>query len=189
MDAGHVVLNAQRLGSRRRAFVLDLQAGKPTPLTPEGVRAVPGSLVGERLIGFGPEGSLAWYALAGGQGEPIAARVPRGAYPIQASTDRRFLFVGEEGVPGRIDRLDLATGQRIPWKTLKPEDPAGVYGVSEFKVAPDGQAYAYSYLRTLQDLYRGGLAVAGDSLVQASPPTAIASARLDAGDLGPDSRG
>jgi hypothetical protein len=63
--------------------------------------------------------------------------VPKGAYPIQASTDGRVLFVGEDGVPGRIDRLDLATGQRIPWKTLKPEDSAGVYVVTDFRVTPD----------------------------------------------------
>ncbi|HUL79769.1 MAG TPA: serine/threonine-protein kinase [Vicinamibacteria bacterium] len=152
-DAGHVVFNAFRPGSRERAFVLDLHAGKPTPVTPEGVLAVPGSLVGGRIIAYGPDGSLAWYPLAGGEREPIAARVPEGAHPILASTDRRVLFVGEDGVPGRIDHLDLATGQRIPWKTLRPEDPVGVFGVSDFRVTPDGQAYAYGYMRNLQDLY------------------------------------
>jgi serine/threonine protein kinase len=152
-DTGHVVFNAFRPGSRARAFVLDIQAGKPTAVTPEGVLAVPGSLVGGRFIAYGLDGSLAWYPLAGGEPEPITARAPNGANPIQASTDRSFLFVGEEGVPGRIDRLDLATGQRIPWKTLQPEDPVGVFGVSDFRVTPDGQAYAYSYGRLLQDLY------------------------------------
>jgi hypothetical protein len=29
----------------------------------------------------------------------------------------------------------------------------GVFGVSDFRVTPDGQAYAYSYGRLLQDLY------------------------------------
>jgi hypothetical protein len=152
-DAGHVVFNAVKPGNRPRAFALDLEAGKPTPVTPEGVLAVPGSLVGGRFIGYGLDGSLAWQPLAGGETQPIAARVPPGARPILASTDRRFLFVGEEGVPGRIDRLDLLTGQRIPWKTLTPEDPVGVYFVWNFRVTPDGQAYAYSYGRMLQDLY------------------------------------
>jgi hypothetical protein len=152
-DPSHVVFNAFIPGSRGRAFVLDLQAGKPTPLTPEGVSAVPGSLVGGRFIAQGPDGALAWYPLAGGEPEPMSARVPRGVNPIQTSADRRFLFVGEDGVPGRIDRLDLATGQRIPWKTLKPEDPAGVWLVFNLEVTPDGQAYAYSYGRFLQDLY------------------------------------
>jgi hypothetical protein len=153
-DAGHVVFNAVKPGSRPRVFVLDLRGGDSTSVTPEGVLAVPGSLLAGRFMGFGlVDGSLAWYALAGGEPEPMAARVPRGTYPVQAGTDRRVLFVGEPGVPGRIDRLDLATGQRIPWKTLKPEDPAGVYIVENFTVTPDGQAYAYSYQRYLQDLY------------------------------------
>ena len=152
-DAGHVVFNAARPGGRRRAFVLDLQAGKPTPVTPEGEFAVPGSLVGGRFIAYGPDGSLGWYPLAGGGREPITVRVPQGAHPVQTSADKRFLFVAEEGVPGRIDRLDLATGRRIPWKTLRPEDPAGVYVVQSMEVTPDGQAYAYAYQRYLQDLY------------------------------------
>jgi hypothetical protein len=152
-DASHVMLQAFKTGSRLRTFVLDLQTGTPTPVTPEGVLAVPGSLVGRRFIGYGPDGSLAWYPLAGGAPEPIAARVPMGCAPIVASANRRFLFVGEGGVPGRIDRLDLATGQRTSWKTLRPEDPVGLFDVSDFRVAPDGQAYAYGYMRNLQDLY------------------------------------
>ena len=79
--------------------------------------------------------------------------MPRGTYPIQASADKRFIFVGERGVPGRIDRLDLTTGRRIPWKTLKPEDPTGVFMVEDFQVSPDGAAYAYCYERYLQHLY------------------------------------
>src|SRR5262249_12830380 len=150
-DGGHVVVNAAQRGELRRSFLIDLQAGKSTPVTPEGDLAVPGSLVSGRILAYEPAGSLAWFPLAGGPLEPIAARVPRGSDPLQTSTDRRFLFIGQEGVPGHIDLLNLATGQRIPWKTLKPEDPTGLYGVQSFRVTPDGQAYAYSYARYLQD--------------------------------------
>jgi hypothetical protein len=104
------------------------------------------------------------HVLAGGllplrkatRSRPPAVSLPRtreGSQPVQTSTDKRFLFVGDAGVPDRIDRLDLATGQRIPWKTLRPEDPASVYVVQSMEVTPDGQAYAYRYQRYLQDLY------------------------------------
>jgi hypothetical protein len=56
-------------------------------------------------------------------------------------------------VPGRIDRLDLATGQRVSWKVLRPEDSAGVFLVDSFVVTAVGEAYAYSYQRFLQDLF------------------------------------
>ncbi len=152
-DGGHVVFNAAKPGARQRAFVLDLQSGKSTPVSPEGTLAVPGSLRDGAVIGYAVDGTLAWYPLAGGEPRPIAARAPAGTRPVQTSADRRFLFVGEEDVPGRIDRLDLTTGRRIPWKTLKPEDPAGIYLVGGFEVTPDGEAYAYAYDRVLQHLY------------------------------------
>ena len=56
-------------------------------------------------------------------------------------------------VPGRLDRLDLTTGRRTAWKTLMPEDPAGVVDVQRPVVTPDLSAYAYSYARYLQDLF------------------------------------
>jgi hypothetical protein len=152
-DVGHAVFNAARLGGRQRAFVLDLRSGKSTPVSPEGTLAVPGSLSDGAVIGYALDGTLAWYPLAGGEPRPIAARAPGGTHPVQTSADRRFLFVGEDGVPGRIDRLDLTTGRRMPWKTLKPEDPAGVYLVGTFTVTSDGEAYAYGYDRYLQHLY------------------------------------
>jgi hypothetical protein len=152
-DGGRVVFNATRPGGRHRAFVLDLQAGRPTPVTPEGTLAVPGSLAGDHLIAYGPDGTLAWYPLTAGEPRPIPARVPPEAHPVQTSADRRFLFLGVRGVPGHIDRLDLATGRRIPWKTLEPEDPTGVFVVGGFQVTPDGEAYAYAYQRYFHDLY------------------------------------
>jgi hypothetical protein len=79
--------------------------------------------------------------------------LPPSTSAIRASADGRFLFLCEDGVPGHIDRLELSTGRRIPWRTLQPEDPAGFVGAMSFAVTPDGAAYAYRYLRFLQDLY------------------------------------
>jgi len=123
-----------------RAFVLDLPAGKSTAVTPEGILAVPGSLDSGRFLAYAPDGSLARYLLTGGDPWSIAARVPPDAQPVQTSADRRFLFLGVVGVPGHIDRLDLATGRRIPWKTLKPEDPTGAFDVGSPQDSPDGEA-------------------------------------------------
>jgi len=66
---------------------------------------------------------------------------------------REVHFLGESGVPGRLDRFDIATGRRIPWRVLQPDDPAGFVGVLGIAVTPEGAAYAYRYLRFLQNLY------------------------------------
>ena len=79
-------------------------------------------------------------------------------YPIRASADGRSLFVDCGGVPRRIERLDLSSGRRTPWKTLLPEDSTGVTGIEFVFLTPDGQGYAYGYGRYLQDLFVvGGL--------------------------------
>jgi hypothetical protein len=73
---------------------------------------------------------------------------------IRASRDGRFLFVYEDGpVPINVQQLDLVTGKRTLWKTLRPDDPAGIAYMSNVFIAPDEQAYAYQYGRFLQDVY------------------------------------
>ena len=53
----------------------------------------------------------------------------------------------------RIDRLDLATGRREPWKEILPADATGVVRVSSVFLAPDGSFYVYAYSRVLSNLY------------------------------------
>jgi hypothetical protein len=49
--------------------------------------------------------------------------------------------------------VDVATGRRTLWKTLRPPDAAGVYSIDQLKVTPSGDAYFYTYSRTLSELY------------------------------------
>jgi hypothetical protein len=76
----------------------------------------------------------------------------------QKSLDGRFLFVHRGGeMPARVFRLEISSGKKELWRTLMPADAAGV---PEISVVPttSGEAYAYSYVRTLSDLYLvGGL--------------------------------
>jgi hypothetical protein len=153
MDPTHVLLNGAEPDRPQRTFALDLGGGRPVAVTPENTTAVPGTPGDGSLIGVGPDGALVRYPLGGGEPQPLAVRLPEETCAIRASADKRFLFLAEPGMPGRIDRFELATGRRIPWKILQPEDPAGLVGVHGIAVTPDGAAYAYRYLRFLQDLY------------------------------------
>ena len=56
-------------------------------------------------------------------------------------------------LPARIELLDVATGERRPWKELKPPDPTGVLTIGPVVMTADGSAYVYSYRRLLDDLY------------------------------------
>jgi len=45
----------------------------------------------------------------------------------------------------KIDKLDLRTGRREPFKTLTPPDVTAFAGLYVGRIAPDGKAYVYSY--------------------------------------------
>jgi len=57
------------------------------------------------------------------------------------------------GIPLPIDLLDVATGKRHRWRELTPPDPAGVAVTGPVRLSADGQAYAYSYRRQLDELF------------------------------------
>ena len=48
--------------------------------------------------------------------------------------------------------MDVATGQRTPWKELATPDPVGVQ-IRNAVITPDGKWYAYSYQRDIATLY------------------------------------
>ena len=50
-------------------------------------------------------------------------------------------------------RLRIATGERLHWKTLAPQDPIGVNSITGVVIADDERSYAYSYRRVLSDLF------------------------------------
>ena len=154
LDTSHVLVFASGPDQHQRTYKIDIEGGEPVPVLPENIVAVPDSLNNRSVLGVTPgDGKLAWYPLGGGEPRPISALRPPDTLPLGVSRDGRFLFVGEKGVPGRIDRIDLETGRRLPWKSLLPEDSAGVVMVAKFSVAADGNGYAYNYWRYFQDLY------------------------------------
>jgi dipeptidyl aminopeptidase/acylaminoacyl peptidase len=52
-----------------------------------------------------------------------------------------------------IDRIEVATGRRLPWKELRPVDPAGAWMIGRALVTPDGRSYAYSVGSSLRELF------------------------------------
>jgi hypothetical protein len=65
-----------------------------------------------------------------------------------------FYVAAREGpVNLSLFRLDPATGQRQFWRRLLPSDPARVREIADLYIAPDAQAYGYSYYRLLSQVY------------------------------------
>ena len=158
VGARAVGFSAGEPGRPRRSFWLDLPGGQPRAVTPEGVLAVRGLLPDGSVLGVGVDGSLALYALAGGDPRALPWRLQPGPlgsawHTLQVSGDGRFVYVRDGCVPAQIDRVEILTGRRVPWKTLAFGDRAGIGAIYPPYITPDGTAYAYSYGEWLHDLY------------------------------------
>ena len=153
-DGRHVLFNGIEPGHGSRAYVLDLPAGKPRPVTAEGVYPAPGHTVspdGSRFVATGPSRALGIYPLAGGSPVPLPGARP-GEFASRWTKDGRGVYVYKPELPGRIDVVDVATGERRLWKEVVPPDPAGVSQIEPFVVSEDGSVFLYSYRRLLDEL-------------------------------------
>jgi serine/threonine protein kinase len=70
----------------------------------------------------------------------------------EAPGEERVLERNPSELPFRVFRVEVATGRREPWKTITPQDPAGIFN-ADLMLAPDGKSYAYNAKRSLSDLY------------------------------------
>ena len=88
---------------------------------------------------------------AGGRGNSILSGTDEVICGL--SGDWQELAGSDAGVPRKIDRVEIATGRREPWKEIYPADLPGVQGIPIVRFSADGKSYAYSTLRVLSDLY------------------------------------
>jgi hypothetical protein len=80
-------------------------------------------------------------------------RLEEGVELVQWSADERSLYVRHgTGERVRVERMDLETGHREPWRELVP-DPTGGAAILPLVMTPDAKAYAYTYLRNASQLY------------------------------------
>ena len=154
-DGKQILFTASEPGHGSRLYFQDLSGGKPRAISPEGYRSFSRGISpdGKLVAVRGPDQRLYLYPVAGGEPSAIPGLTAEDT-PTGWSADGRFLYVyRRRELPGKVYRLDIATGQKELWKELMPFDAAGVVSISPPLIAPDGKAYAYAYIRTLSDLY------------------------------------
>jgi len=72
---------------------------------------------------------------------------------VHWSADGHHLFLqNPEGATIKISRLDLATGHKEPWQTLKVPEPGAEF-IGAFALSADGKACAFSFQHDLANLY------------------------------------
>jgi serine/threonine protein kinase/dipeptidyl aminopeptidase/acylaminoacyl peptidase len=138
-----------------RLYVQDVDGGAPRAITPEGVSATQWVISpdGKLIAAVGPDQNGYLYPVEGGDPRPIRG-FPQGNTPVSWSADGRSLFTYRSGdLPAKIFRLDLATGEKQPWREIMPSDSAGITDIGPILITPDSKSYVYEYGRTLSDLY------------------------------------
>jgi serine/threonine protein kinase len=154
-DGKRIVFTAIEGSPGARGYVQDVETGNMRPITPARV------LMPEKAAT--PDGKSVlvsldgkWFLYPVDGGEPRAISVlGTDDNPQQWSADGRFLYVtrGRGEPPVAIERLDVTTGRREPWKTLAPSDLVGVEFLDPPVITSDGRGYCYSYARRYQELY------------------------------------
>jgi serine/threonine protein kinase len=154
-DGKHIVFQGTEPGHRTRLYTSDLDGGPPKALTPEGysTEGAPASPDGKYYPAACLDLKPCLIPLSGGEPRQIpGVTITDG--PAQWSEDSRSLYMYQVGaLPSTVERVDIATGKRTPWKTLAPADLAGVHGVTVVRMTPDARVCLYSYIRTFSDLY------------------------------------
>ena len=154
-DGKRVAIQGHEPGHGDRLYVQDLADGKMKPISPEGVGLAGAGVTpdGRYLTGVSPDRKPVLCALENGQCTAIQG-VEAGDISIRWSSDGGTLYVYPRAeIPCRIFAVDVQSGKRKPWKTVMPNDPAGITSVSPVLMTPDTQYYVYGYSRFLSDLY------------------------------------
>ena len=152
-DGKRIVINGNEPGRPGRTYVVDVNGGKPKPVTPEGIYATLPSPDGKFLAGETPDYKLDLFPLDGGPAHHIPDVEP-GYVLAQWSADSKALYVYRTGeVPLKVQRLDIATGKMKPVRELVPVDLGGVVSIAPVITNLDASEFAYSYYQTLSVLY------------------------------------
>jgi Tol biopolymer transport system component len=153
-DSKTIFLLGWQEGQGARIYRQDLSEQIPRPLTAElaggsGLVLSPDG----RSLALMDDGTVRLFSIEG----MLLRTVPgdfSGQTLIGWTADGRALYSYRvTDLPGRIYRLDLATGELKVLREMLPADPAGIWRIHPVRITPDGGSYAYTYTRRVGDLY------------------------------------
>ena len=146
-DSKRIVFPATRQGHTARCFIQSIDGGAASPVTPEGITACEPS-----PDGLSVEGGGSIYPLDGGPPRAIPGLFPGETF--EWTSDPRFGYAFQvKQPPVTVYRLNVLTGQRQPFREIRPADMTGLGPITHVLFSADGRAYVYGYARCLSELY------------------------------------
>ncbi|HTI37760.1 MAG TPA: protein kinase [Vicinamibacterales bacterium] len=150
-DGKQLLMCGAESGKQARCYVLPIAGGTPQPVTPEGIRAAWPAPDGRTLLVHGTAG---YEVLTIGSAAHSPARGFEAADAVIGWNDDRSIAVSaNNGVPARIDRVDIETGARTHLRDISPPDNGGVYELMVTQWTDGGRSYVYHFGRTLDVIF------------------------------------
>ena len=153
-DGQHIVFLGHAGKGSVRVYVQDVGGGEPRAVSPEGTRLahIVVSPDGRFIALPGPGFRVTLYPIEGGAPRPLASAEAGEGVVVWGSDGGSIYVYRRFETPARVFKIDVATAKRALWKTIAPADRAGLVGIDNFVMTPDGRSYAYSYERILTSL-------------------------------------
>jgi eukaryotic-like serine/threonine-protein kinase len=142
-----------------RFYIQDTEGGLPRPITPGISDRLPYyechriSPDGKLIFARDTNGKAWFYPLAGGEPKAAPGWSPDDIWITWSADGRSTYAYHDQRTFVAVYRLDVATGRRSLVATLAPNDAAGVTSFISVALTPDGKSYAYSFDRTLSELF------------------------------------
>lgn len=154
-DGESVVFGGGQRDRNLRVWIGDLRGGPPRPITPEGFvsRGALASIPARLIVAGCPPLTMCAYPFDGG--EPRRLDGLASSVPLSVDGSGTGLLMRPRGrrFPVPVERLDLRTGERTPWRDVAPSDLVGAGTLAELIQSGDGRSFAYGLERRLSELY------------------------------------
>jgi Tol biopolymer transport system component len=152
-DGKTVLICGNEPGKETRFYVQEIGGGAPRPVTREGTRDGCLSPDGTLILARGSGGTYSLYPIAGGEPRPVPGLAEADVVAQWSTDGRSVLAYRRAEIPCRLERVDIATGQRSLFKELAPADRAGLLSMREIFVTDDLRSYAYTTYYQVSSLF------------------------------------
>jgi Tol biopolymer transport system component len=159
-DGRRIWFMAEHPTQGRRAWVQELDGGKPRAFTPPGIATPLLSSDGRFLCAIAADGAWYVYSTETAKSYKVVGLLP-GERPTQWTADGNLLYVrsanelrpGESAITTRVHRLDPRTGRRELWKEIRPINPSAGGAIGRILFSADGKTCVYTHHRYSSDLF------------------------------------
>jgi Tol biopolymer transport system component len=152
-DGKRVLIGGNQPGKDTRFYLQDISGGVPRPVTPEGTRDGWLSPDGRLVLAKGPAGAYSLYPIAGGEPRAVPGVVETDVVAHWSADGRSVLAYRRAEIPCRLERVDLATGERRLFREIVPSDRAGLLSLRGVFVTDDLRSYAYTTYYQVSSLF------------------------------------